>query len=155
MTLAWLFVSDTGTIVPKWQWHDCSQMTLTLLFPSETATIAPKWHWHNCSQVTMTRLLSGETCTIVPKWRWHDWSQVSQARLFPNETQLFACETDTITSNGILTLICIFFSNLFIGTILHWWVSVEKNRAMYQDCGIWSTRYVWKPVRNFGKLPAW
>ena len=50
----------TGTIVPKWDWYNCSQVRLVQLFPSDTGKTVPKaewqvlnWDWYKYSQVTL------------------------------------------------------------------------------------------------------
>ena len=89
-----MFPSDTGTIVLKWDWNDCSQVTLAQLLTSDIGTIVPKWHWHDCSQVTLARFFPSDTGTIIPKWNylilpkwhWHNCPQVILAPLFPSDS---------------------------------------------------------------------
>lgn len=65
--LAWLFSNDTGTIIPKWNWRDYSQVKAARLLPSETDTVVPQWVWHDYSKLRLARLFLNET--FVPKWR--------------------------------------------------------------------------------------
>ena len=48
--------SDTGNVVPKQDWHDCSQVRVKAwLFPSESeGTIVPKWEWHKFENVSIS-----------------------------------------------------------------------------------------------------
>ena len=82
MTLVRLFSSDTGTVVPKWDWHNYSQVRLAQLFSNDTGTIASEWDWHVCSQVTLARLFPGGSGLynlyfVLQFVLWHDSSLVS------------------------------------------------------------------------------
>ena len=83
-----LLISETGKIGSKGHWHDCSkQVTLAQLFPSETGAIIPKLKQQDCPLVRQIQLFPSETGTIeietiFPKWNWHHCYQVTLARLF-------------------------------------------------------------------------
>ena len=74
---SWLLPIDNDTIVPEWDWHDCSQvrvaqlLTVTRSHDGEDRTVVPKECWHGCSGVRLTWLFPSETGTIVSKWQWH------------------------------------------------------------------------------------
>lgn len=81
-----IMLFEGGTIIPKWYWHNCSQVA---------------WHWCNCFQVRLNRLFLSETGKIVPKCDWHSCSQVALAQLFSSDTgaavaQLFPSDTNMI-----------------------------------------------------------
>ena len=143
MILAGLFTSETDTIVPKWNWHKSSQARV---FPSEISTNVPKWDWHDCSQLTQARLFPNDTGTIVRKWDSHNCSQVKLARLFPNDTGSTAPKWHwhDCSQEDFDFLICILFSSLFFGTILHKWVSLGNNCVVYQDYGTWSSAVLFR-----------
>ena len=84
----------TNKIVPKWNWHNCTEVTLPQLSPSDTSTIVPKWDWHGCLQVRMARLFPINIGATVSKWNCHEFSQVTLAWLFPNDTSTVAPKWD-------------------------------------------------------------
>ena len=54
-----MFSSESGlifTIVPKWDWQNCFDVKLAQLFLSETGTILPKWDSHNWAVCTKLAL---------------------------------------------------------------------------------------------------
>ena len=78
MRQARLFLSETGTIVPsdtgtivlKWDWHNCSQVKLALLFPSgfwlSSLCFALQFGlWHNFSLVGFT---CEQLCHVPGLW---------------------------------------------------------------------------------------
>ena len=70
-----LLISETGKIGSKGHWHDCSkQVTLAQLFPSETGAIIPKLKQQDCPLVRQIQLFPSETDTIILNWDWRDCS---------------------------------------------------------------------------------
>lgn len=87
-----LYLPPFFSILFWWNaWHDCFKMRLAPLFPSITGRIVPN-----------------ETGSIFPKWDWLDCSQLRLARGWYDCSQ-----------GDFDFLVCILFSSLFIGTILH------------------------------------